>query len=98
MNTTDFIRAIQEQLAAKPEDEPILKMLFECYNEHSGFDNDQIRQDFETLYEAMNGKPLREQDEVVYATCALCRSHSEAGFIEGIRVGMRLAQEAGDLP
>lgn len=73
----------------------VLEMLFECYNEQSGFDNDQIRQDFEALYEAMNGKPLREQDEVVYATCALCRSHAESGFIEGIRVGMRLAQEAG---
>ena len=73
----------------------VLEMLFECYNAQSGFDNDQIRQDFEALYEAMNGKPLREQDEVVYATCALCRSHAESGFIEGIRVGMRLAQEAG---
>ena len=92
---TDFIRALRAQLVAKPEDEPILKMLFECYNEQSGFDNDQIRQDFEALYEAMNDKPLREKDEVIYATCSLCRSHAEQGFIEGIRVGMRLAQEVG---
>ena len=77
------------------DEDSVLKMLFECYNEQSGFDNDQIRQDFEALYEAMNGKPLREQDEVVYATCALCRSHAESGFVEGIRVGMRLAQGAG---
>lgn len=77
------------------DEDSVLEMLFECYNEQSGFDNDQIRQDFEALYEAMNGKPLREQDEVVYATCALCHSHAESGFIEGIRVGMRLAQEAG---
>ena len=95
MNMTDFIRALQAQLVAKPEDEPIRKMLFECYNEQSGFDNDQIRQDFEALYEAMNDKPLREKDEVIYATCSLCRSHAEQGFIEGIRVGMRLAQEVG---
>ena len=95
MNMTDFIRALQAELVDKPEDEPILKMLFECYNEQSGFDNDQIRQDFEALYEAMNDKPLREKDEVIYATCSLCRSHAEQGFIEGIRVGMRLAQEAG---
>lgn len=77
------------------DEDSVLKMLFECYNEQSGFDNDQIRQDFEALYEAMNGKPLREQDEVVYATCTLCRSHAESGFIEGIRVGMCLAQEVG---
>lgn len=95
MNMTDFIRALQAELVDKPEDEPILKMLFECYNEHSGFDNDQIRQDFETLYEAMNDKPLREKDEIIYATCTLCRDHERAGFIEGIKVGMRLAQETG---
>ncbi len=95
MNMTDFIRALRAQLVAKPEDEPILKMLFECYNEQSGFDNDRIRQDFEALYAATNSKPLQEQDEVVYATCALCQSHAESGFIEGIRVGMRLAQEVG---
>ena len=95
MNMTDFIRALQAELVDKPEDEPILKMLFECYNAQNGLDNDKIRQDFEALYEAMNDKPLREKDEVIYATCSLCRSHAEQGFIEGIRVGMRLAQEAG---
>lgn len=70
-------------------------MLFECYNAQNGLDNDKIRQDFEALYEAMNDKPLREKDEVIYATCSFCRSHAEQGFIEGIRVGMRLAQEVG---
>lgn len=77
------------------DEDSILEMLFECYNAQNGLDNDKIRQEFEILYEAMNGKTLREKDEVIYATCPLCRSHSEAGFIEGIRVGMRLAQEAG---
>lgn len=77
------------------DEDSVLKMLFECYNEQSGFDNDRIRQDFEALYAATNSKPLQEQDEVVYATCALCQSHAESGFIEGIRVGMRLAQEVG---
>lgn len=76
-------------------EDPVLEMLFECYNEQSGFDNDQIRQDFEALYEAMNDKPLREKDEVIYATCSLCRSHAEQGFITGIKVGLRLVQEAG---
>ena len=77
------------------DEDAILEMLFECYNSQNGLDNDKIRQGFEMLYEAMNGKTLREKDEVIYATCSLCRSHAEQGFIEGIRVGMRLAQEAG---
>ena len=77
------------------DEDSILEMLFECYNSQNGLDNDKIRQEFEILYEAMNGKTLREKDEVIYSTCSLCRSHAEQGFIEGIRVGMRLAQEAG---
>lgn len=76
-------------------EDPVLEMLFECYNSQNGLDNDKIRQEFEILYEAMNGKTLREKDEVIYATCSLCRSHAEQGFITGIKVGMRLAQEVG---
>ena len=77
------------------DDEPILELLFECYNAQNGFDNEEIRRNFEALYEEMNGKTLREQDEIIYAVCALCREHEKVGFVEGIKVGMRLAQEAG---
>lgn len=79
----------------RADEDSVLEMLFECYNAQNCLDNDKIRQEFEVLYEAMNDKTLREKDEVIYATCSLCRSHAEQGFIEGIRVGMRLAQEAG---
>ena len=41
----------------------------------------------------MNGKPLKEIDEIIYAVCALCRDHEKTGFIEGVKVGMRLAEE-----
>lgn len=41
----------------------------------------------------MNGKPLTEIEEIIYAVCPLCRDHEKAGFIEGIKVGMSLVQE-----
>ena len=41
----------------------------------------------------MNGKPLKEIDEIIYAVCTLCRDHEQAGFIEGVKVGMSLAKE-----
>ena len=37
--------------------------------------------------------PLREMDKVIYPVCKLCRDHEQAGFIEGIKVGIRLEQE-----
>ena len=57
-------------------------MLYECYNENNPYDNEQ-----------MNGMPLREMDNIVYPVCKLCRDHEKAGFIEGIRLGVLLAQE-----
>ena len=51
------------------------------------------KQDFHKLYELMNGMPLREMDQIVYPVCTLCRDHERSGFIHGVQVGMRLAEE-----
>lgn len=68
-------------------------MLFDTCNKSSGFNDAAIKADFEELYRLMNGKPLKEIDEVIYVVCALCRDHEKAGFIEGAKVGMSLAKE-----
>ena len=73
--------------------ESVLTMLYECCNENNPYDNEQIRTDFSELYQQMNGMPLREMDDIVYPVCKLCRDHEKAGFIEGIRLGVLLAQE-----
>ena len=75
------------------EEEALLEMLFDVYTECNGFDNDTIRRDFNALYQAMNGKSLREIDAVIYPVCTLCRDHEKAGFTEGVRVGVRLLNE-----
>ena len=71
----------------------VLAMLYECHNECSPYDNDQIRADFEALYQQMNGMPLQEVDRVIYPVCTLCRDHERAGFVEGVKVGMRMKEE-----
>lgn len=73
--------------------ESLLELLFDAYTECNGFDNEVIRRDFNALYAAMNGKTIREMDEIIYPVCTLCRDHEKAGFEEGIKVGFRLAQE-----
>ena len=73
--------------------ESILEVLFDVYNESSGFDNAAIKADFEELYRLMNGRPLKEIDELIYAVCTLCRDHEKAGFIEGIKIGFRIVYE-----
>lgn len=44
----------------------------------------------------MNGKTLREMDEVIYPVCTLCREHERAGFVEGVKVGILLAEELSE--
>ena len=71
----------------------VLGMLYECYNENHPYDNEEIKADFNELYQQMNGMPLREMDKVIYPVCKLCRDHEKAGFTEGIKIGIRIANE-----
>ena len=73
--------------------ESVLAMLYECHNENSPYDNEQIRTDFNELYQQMNGTPLREMDKIIYPVCKLCRDHERAGFVEGIKIGICLFAE-----
>ena len=98
MKMNEFMTVLQTHLATQQPNysdnaESILEVLFDAYNESSGFDNAAIKADFEKLYRLMTGKPLKEIDEINYAVCTLCRDHEKAGFIEGIKVGMSLAKE-----
>ena len=98
MNITEFITRLKSYVEATipKEDhnpESLLEMLFNVYTEFNGFDNQIIREDFNDLYTAMNGKTLREMDQIIYPVCALCRDHEKTGFQEGIKIGIRLAQE-----
>ena len=95
MRMDEFMDALQSKLDTLQPNYPdhaesILEVLFDAYNESSGFDNAAIKSDFEELYRLMNGKPLKEIDEIIYAVCTLCRDHEKAGFIEGIKIGFHL--------
>ena len=98
MNITEFItrlKAYVETTIPKEDhsSESLLEMLFNVYTEFNRFDNQAIREDFNDLYTAMNGKTLREMDQIIYPVCTLCCDHEKTGFQEGVKVGIRLAQE-----
>ena len=98
MRMEEFMDALQSKLDTLQPNYPdnaesILEVLFDAYNESNGFDNAAIKADFEELYRLMNGKPMKEIDEIIYAVCTLCRDHEKAGFVEGIKAGVCLANE-----
>ena len=98
MKMNEFMTALQTHLTNQQPNYPdnaesILEVLFDAYNESSGFDNATIKTDFEDLYQLMNGKSLKEIDEIIYAVCTLCRDHEKAGFFEGVKVGVWLVNK-----
>ncbi len=99
MNLHEYIWALESYIASRPPDlgdeDSILGLLYEAHSESNAMYDDEIKADFHALYEAMNGMPLREMDQIVYPVCTLCRSHQKSGFIEGVRIGMLLLQESG---
>ena len=92
-----FIEKLKQQIEEHPPDcgdgNSILTLLYEAYNEANRMDDEQIRADFDTLYQAMNGMELQDMDRIIYPVCTLCRDHEKAGFVAGIKVGVLLQSE-----
>lgn len=90
-----YIQALREYaIAHEPNDGySVLTLLYKAYSEENRIDDDQIKADFNALYAAMNGMTLPEMDQILDPVCSLCRGHQRAGFVEGVKVGIRLKME-----
>ena len=97
---TDLYAILKSHIETHPLDfgdgDSVLTMLYEVYAEANPMDDGRLKQDFNDLYELMNGMPLREMDKIIYPVCTLCRDHQRSGFVEGVRVGVKLSEELTD--
>ena len=95
-----YIEKLKQQIEEYPPDygdgNSILMLLYEAYNQVNNLDDEQIRDDFDTLYQAMNGMELREMDKIIYPVCTLCRDHERSGFVAGVKVGVLLQSELSE--
>ena len=90
-----------DQLKACLADDPpnlgssdsVLAFLYEAYAQMNPMEDAQIKAAFEALYLAMNGMELQDMDRIIYPVCTLCRDHERSGFVEGVKMGVQLAQE-----
>jgi hypothetical protein len=96
MNMEKYLEILRKHIAEHPPNfgdaDSVLTMLYECYSENNP-DNEQIKADFDNLYQQMNGMTLQEMDKIIYPVCKLCRDHQCEGFTVGIRIGVLLTQE-----
>lgn len=74
----------------------VLAFLYEAYSQLNPIEDEQIKTDFETLYQAMSGMKLHEMDSVLDPLCTLCRDHERAGFMAGVTIDIHLAEELTD--
>ena len=97
MNMEEYVQALEIHVASRKlilgDGESVLSLLYEAYGDINPMYDDQIKADFAELYQELNGTPLREMDWIVNPVCALCRDHERNGFVHGVQVGIRLAQE-----
>ena len=97
MNMAEYIQALETYVASHKlnlgDGESLLSLLYEAYEDVNRIDDAQIKADFAELYRLLNGMPLREMDWIINPVCALCRYHERNGFVHGVQVGIRLAQE-----
>ena len=71
----------------------VLTMLYEAYSDCNQMEDAQIKAAFEELYRQMNGMELHEMDQILDPVCFLCRSHERAGFVAGVKIGIKLHHE-----
>ena len=97
MKMEEYFRALENHVASHKlnlgDCESVLSLLYEAYSDNNRMYNDQIKADFAELYHALNGMPLQEMDWIINPVCTLCRDHERNGFVHGVLVGVRLAQE-----
>lgn len=93
----DYFEILRAYIAENPPDfgdgDFVLTLLYEVYAESNRMDYGTIKEDFNELYRLMNGMELREMDKIIYPVCTLCRDYQRSGFVEGVKVGIRLSME-----
>ena len=95
-----YFEKLRTHIAENPPDfgdgESVLTLLYEAYSDSNKMDDGTIKEDFNELYRQMNGMQLRDMDKIIYPVCTLCRDHQRSGFVNGIRMGIRLREELAE--
>ena len=79
-------------MTTKHPDE-IISLLYDTYRDRHPAEQSVIKEDFKSLYDAMNGMPLEQMDQILCPVCTLCIDHEKSAFCDGVRIGFQLAHE-----
>lgn len=94
-----YIARMKQELEKNPpsygyaEADSLLKMLYMWYTEWNPINSELIRQGFCELEPYICSRSGKTNDEIIDMISLLCAEHEQVAFLEGVRVGVRLALE-----
>lgn len=71
----------------------LLDFLWRTYTELNPIQNDDIRRNDKALDAIMDSLPTEQSNRLFFSLCELCTLHEHQAFLDGIRLGVRLASE-----
>lgn len=93
----NYFEKLREYITSNPpafgDGDSVLMLLYETYTDSNRMDDDTIKESFKERYRLMNGMTLTQMDTILDPVCTLCRDHQRSGFVEGIKIGVRLIDE-----
>lgn len=73
--------------------ESILEMMFCQYEDYNPIDTPAIKDAYHQLYGHLDSLNLPDCDTIIDTACTLCYEYQKAGFVEGVKVGVRMGIE-----
>ena len=96
----NYFENLREYITEKPLDfgdgDSVLTLRYEAYADNNRMDDERIKEDFKKLYHLINGMTQTQMDTILNPVCALCIEHQRSGFVEGIKIGIRLRTELAE--
>lgn len=93
MDITGYVNALMNYPMEEINGREVLGILFEYYDTQRRIDSEEIRAEYDKLYEQINHKPIREITQIELPLHELISFYETRGFKEGIKVGVMLAKE-----
>lgn len=93
MDLSGYVKAIMDYPMENIDGSSVLEILFEYYDTQHRIDGEQIRAEYNKLYEQINHKSIHEITEIEMPLYELINLYEMRGFKEGVKVGLLLVEE-----
>lgn len=96
MDISGYVNALMNHRMEGIDGKEVLDILFEYYDTQRRIDGEEIRSEYNKLYEQINHRSIHEITEIEMPLYELINLYEMRGFKEGVKVGLILSNELAD--